>query len=252
MRRMAGVWGQDALSHTASLSVHSHNGFFFQYFFFFLSPQHLLMYFTLANCHKDTAVDFRWNLWPQEWLCQGCLRKLKHGGVPGCWGSQGKAASMGSEATEHVQFTFHHILLEDMYFRSRKRSCYYKMKIHTPRGLFLALLQGCALRSRAVVKQQGTRSDSPWDPAGASKPRSSCFPYSIQMAFVRLPSSADMSCLAGLCEERAGPDGTQHCHSSGQLLPAQTHLSPQRGKTVGKEIKKGSIFQGDKWKQYVL
>lgn len=87
------------------------------------------------------------------------------------------------------------------------------LKIQRPQGLFLALLQGCALRSRAVVKQQGTRSDSPWDPARASKPWSSCFSYSIQMAFVRLPNSADMSCLAALCEERADPDGTQHSHS---------------------------------------
>lgn len=29
---------------------------------------------------------------------------------------------------EHVQFTFHHVLLEDIYFTSRRWSCYYKMK----------------------------------------------------------------------------------------------------------------------------
>lgn len=55
--------------------------------------------------------------------------------------------------TEYVQFTFHHTLLEDMYFMSREWSCYYKIKIHMLQGLVLASLQGCALKSRADVKQ---------------------------------------------------------------------------------------------------
>lgn len=80
---------------------------------------------------------------------RGCMRKLKHDSVQGCSGSQGEAASMGNEDTEYVQFTFHHIFLEDMYFMSRKWSCYYKMKIQMPQGL----LEVCARRSRAVVKQ---------------------------------------------------------------------------------------------------